>query len=123
MRGIVVFEEDDGILLFGHLKVFLCPVQPKDECFRARNQTAHVPVRVYGDVKVSLMAVRYVGPLVQGYELVCFAGVYHFNVGKPGFNILPEFQGNGQHHLLFGPGLPDRTGILSAMTGINDHGL
>ena len=74
---------------------------------------------VYGYKEVGFLAVGYLGALVQGYEHVGFAGIYHRHVGTIALHIASESERYAEVDVLFYRFASGRSGVLSAVSGVD----
>ena len=75
-------------------------------------------VGMYRDKQIATVTVRYIGPLLQGYEVVVVACHHNLYVRHLLTDHGSQFLGNAQVYVLFTHVVVDRSCIVTAMPGI-----
>ena len=123
MLLIVLLDKNNRVLALGHIKVFGCTVHTEGVSLES-----HCPcplgqgVCMYRDKKVSLVAVGNVGTLMERHKDISLAGIDHLDIGTVALHEFSESEGNVEVDILLLGKRAKGTGVVSAMSCINDKG-
>ena len=120
----ILLVEDGGVLHLSHLEVGLVLMLTQDISLHAhgRGTLAARRVAVDGDEHVGIVAVGDGGTLVQRHEHVTLTGIDHLDIREVLLDIVTRQQGHCQIQVFLFTDRSQSTGILAAMTGVDDHG-
>ena len=120
--GIVVFQQDHGILALADLHVGGALVGTHHEGLRAGGGGAFGGIHVDRNKEVGLVAVGDVAALGQLHEAVGLPGIDDLHVGILLLDAGAEFEGDVEVDLLFAQlaALGDRARIVPAVAGVDD---
>ncbi len=76
---------------------------------------------MYRHEQVGIGIIGDLAPHEKVYKGIVFSGIHHFDIGLL-FKPAPHFQDNIQGYILFHIAVTEVTGVVPAMTGIQDNG-
>jgi hypothetical protein len=95
-------------------------MESHDECL-GPERGCGTGIAVDADEQVGVVPVSYGGPFVQFNENIGFSGIDHPNIGEMTFYQSAQFQRNVKRDVFFLRRRTQATGVVTAVTGIDDH--